>query len=134
MATIPLASYLPLQDGETTVTGAAPLLLDIDVPQQHVSGPSSRDVLQFRVDTRNANDLRFVAELRHDIPLGESGPSDFTNQFNYGPSDTNLTRDFAEIVRDVIDGHNQLRFRITGGSGTLIISDVILWYRVNMPL
>jgi hypothetical protein len=38
----------------------------------------------------------------------------------------------ATTVSNVNQGNNTLVFQVTGGSGTLVVSDVMLWHRVNV--
>jgi hypothetical protein len=77
-------------------------------------------MLQFRVSTSSANNLRFRVTIND------------TQVFTYGPSDENLTRDFLEVVSGVRDGANSIGFTVVGGSGFAIISDIVLWYRLTV--
>ena len=130
---ITIASYVPLLDADFTISGTGDeRTFPLNVPLEHISGTGGWDVLQFRVTTRNSDNLRFVAEVNPHRPDGV--PTEFIQEFTYGPSDTNLTRGFHELLRSVVDSGNDLRFRISGGSGAVTISDIILWYRVSLQL
>ena len=55
-----------------------------------------------------------------------------TSVYDYGPSSTNITRDFMEVAQVLKDGANNIEFKITGGQGVVDISDVIVWYRLTV--
>jgi hypothetical protein len=128
---VTVASYVPLLDREFTISGSgSEKVFRLNVPNEHMSGSSAWDVLQFRVTTKNANNLTFVAEIQP--RQGQPEEWQYHTEFIYGPSNDNLTRDFHELTQRVVDD-NDLKFRITNGSGSVTISDIILWYRVSIP-
>jgi hypothetical protein len=81
-----------------------------------------RQVLQFMVHTENANNLVAVAVVND------------KEAWQYGPTDTGLTRPFHDTISNLRksppDPPNTIQFRIKSGTGTFRVSSLIVWYRV----
>lgn len=115
-----VANYRVVSDNPFTISTSGDRDRDVNfnIPVEHL--PGGNDLVQWRVNTRSANDLRFRVSVND------------TTVLDYGPSDENLTRDFLEVAVGVVDGANNIRFNIFGGSGSVDISDIIVWYQLNV--
>jgi|KBSSwiStaDraftv2_1062776.scaffolds.fasta_scaffold483388_2 hypothetical protein len=57
------------------------------------------------------------------------------NVWGYGPTDTDFTRPFHEVVRASDQalkiGSNMLRVKLESGQGTFRVSDIVVWFQNN---
>jgi len=99
--------------------------IDIDFifPGLPPGGIATRCILGFMVNTTNANNLHVRAFLN----------SSAAHFFNYGPTDTNLTRFFQEVFSGPVFAPqtNKITFRVlpSSSSGAFNIHDMVLWFR-----
>lgn len=98
---------------------------DIDKEFTFVIPPSAQRqlpfILQLMVQTLGANDLRVGVSING------------SQIFNYGPSDTNLTRPFHDVVSaQVLNvGNNKLKVALLSGKGTFRFSNIVVWFQDN---
>ncbi len=53
--------------------------------------------------------------------------------FSFGPTSSALTRSFHDPfqIQGLRVGNNTIQFAIVGGTGQLLISDTVIWYKVD---
>jgi hypothetical protein len=51
--------------------------------------------------------------------------------FHYGPTSTNLSRAFQEVLlpKDLNKGKNTLEVKVLSGKGTFSVSDIVIWFQ-----
>ncbi len=54
--------------------------------------------------------------------------------FKFGPTTSAITRVFSQAMHPTVlkKNTNTIFFKITGGTGGIAISNVVVWYRVNV--
>ena len=83
-------------------------------------GVGTNCILGFMANTENSNNLKVECRLST------------TNQviYNYGPTDTNITRFFQEVFDGLtVSGPNNLTFKIIGGTGSFSIANLVIWFQ-----
>ena len=110
------ADYIVVSKDEPTTIGHAVTTFTISKVPPLAGG---RQIVQFMVHTENANSLRVRMRVNEHTA------------WQYGPTDTGMTRPFHDTVSILEEGDdNTIDFQIIGGTGTFLVSSIIVWFRV----
>lgn len=121
-----LANYETIQDGGFEIWALdRERAFEFNLPDDiRLDGAANRPILCYRVDTvDNANDLRFSIAIRN-----QTGATPEVSSLTLNDS---IIRTMIEVVdfNMVSKGSNRIFFRYEGGSGKVIFSDVVFWYK-----
>lgn len=120
------AIYDVISDGKTSLAIGADIDHDFPIGLNSNANLGQRSVLSFMVDTVNSNNLQFRLSI-----INGSGVT--TTVATYTTSST-VARVFQEVISSntlTLTG-NTLRVVVLSGTGTLEISDIVLWYQRNL--
>jgi hypothetical protein len=110
-----LTHFAVISPGSTSLRPGGDI--DADLPFTLPANTADRrGVLTYKLDAVSPSNLRFSVGFNGGTPL-----------FNRAVDSTVLHSEH-EVVSGFHAGDNTLRIRVTGGTGTLVISDVVLFY------
>jgi hypothetical protein len=106
-------------------SGPAEKFLNFTLPSTLVYDKRAPGILWYMVNsTGSMNDLKAEVRINAKVVSG------------YGPSDTDLSRPFHEVLSApeaegniLIPGDNSIEFQVISGKGTFRVSDVIIFFR-----
>lgn len=119
-----LADYIALHDGSITLSRDQEHTFEFNLPSNTSLGDGdTRFVLSFMIDPSGSTDKNY------DIDVNDVRVNDFT--VSHGEP-----RAVTEIINGskfTVNGENTIQFRMESGTGSIAISDVVLWFQRNYP-
>jgi hypothetical protein len=121
-----VADYIVLLDDPIDILINAHEDFEFNIPSSAFVGPdvegrTQDPILMLMVNYTGAaiNDLKANASIND------------KNVWNYGPTDTELTRPFHEVVPAKLlkTGKNKLTVKVESGQGKLRVSDIVVWFQ-----
>ena len=119
-----LADYIALQDGSITLSKDQEKTFEFRLPSNTSLGEGdTRFVLSFMIDPSGS------ANKNYDIDVNDVRVNDFT----VSHSEPRTVTEVINGTKFALSGDNTIQFRMESGSGSITISDVVLWFQRSYP-
>jgi hypothetical protein len=114
-----IADYVVLRDSAVSLKPGSDIDIDLPFNLPSDTATGTRGVLSATMNTVDAGDLTFMISVNG------------ANEFNLR-SNSDVFRSIQEVVGGLQTGANTVTMKVTGGDGTLVIRDVVLWFQRNI--